>query len=351
MPRENPFAPIADAAVWIKALLYGSWGTGKTYFGLGAPGKVAVIDTEGGTAFYKAVFPDFDVLTTKSFRDILEAITYIETHPGLYGTLVVDPVTVIYETLQEAALKARVVKKARTGGSGFDPDSVDLEILDWGKIKRQYKGLMTRLVNLPLHVIVVAREKDDTVMKGGEMQKLGVKPDAEKSTSYYFDVVVRTTVKGEQRVFTVEKARGTIGATLPLGSSWIDPTFASLFGAALKGEPVKAKGAKGTKVEAPPARVVPSDDEASSKDAETFGEKIANPALVAEFVMALDSLGFDPEEVRIRRNWPPFAEMPEATIAEALAKLKAGKPAPAPVEDDGFMDADEAGPGFPPQDS
>jgi hypothetical protein len=345
MARENPFKSVAQVTLWIKLLLYGAWGSGKTYFGLGAPGKVAVIDTEGGTAFYKGMFPDFDVLTTKSYRDVLNALDWIESNPGMYQTLVIDPVTVLYETLQDAALKARVARKARSAGSGFDPDEVDLEIKDWGQIKRRYKALMTRLANMRCHVIVVAREKDDTVMKGSEIVKVGVKPDAEKGTSYYFDVVVRAVVKGESRVFTVEKARGVIGQSLPLGSQHIDPTFLSMFGAALKGE--EEPKAKGKKAEPKADRVVPSDEAASAKDAADFGEKIASPEMVDEFIKVLDSLGFDPEEVRARRNWPPFNEMPEAVIAEALAKLRETKPRPAPAPDP----EEEADPGFPPQQS
>ena len=89
--------------------------------------------------------------------------------------------------------------------------------------------------------------------------------------------------------------------------------------------------------------MVPSDDAASGKDAETFGERIASAELVAQFVMAMDSLGFDAEEVRVRRNWPAFSEMPEATLAEALEKLKV-KPAKAAKENHSpeAEDADEA---------
>lgn len=321
--RENPFTPASAVEPTVKALLYGGWGSGKTYFGLGAPGKVAVCDTEGGTAFYRNRF-DYDVIATKSYREVVGAIEYIEANPKAYKTLVIDPITVIYDTLQEAALKARVARKARNAGAGFDPDNVDLEMLDWGRIKRNYKALMTRLVNLPCHVIVIAREKEDLQVdpRTGESSKRGVKPDAEKSTPYYFDVVIRTTTSGESRIFTVEKDRT---GTLPLGSRHTDPTFDTLFTPLLAATPKK----KGEHVA---QRHVASDEEAAVKDAEAFGEKVASPALVAEFIAALDAAGYDPEEVRLHRNWPPFADMASSVIEEALAKMKA-KPAPKPAQE------------------
>lgn len=316
----NPFTKASAVEPNVKALIYGAWGAGKTYFALGAPGKVAVIDTEGGTAFYAGAFPDYDVITTKSYRDVIGAIDFIERTPGEYRTLVIDPVTILYDTLQEAALKARVVKAARKAERGpaaaradFDPDNVDLEMLDWGRIKRNYKALMTRLVNLPVHVIVTAREKEEREKRGDEMVLVGHRPDAEKGTAYNFDVVLRALKRGDRREFVVEKARGLIGEHLPLGSKHTDPTFTSLFGEALKIKPAK-KGA---------ARTVADDEAASNADAEAFGEKLAGPILAGELHAALEAAGYDPETVRENRNWPPFAELPEQTARDALAKLTA----------------------------
>lgn len=326
--KANPFAPATSVEPVIKAFLYGGWGSGKTYFALGSPGPVAVIDTEGGTALYKGKF-NFDVITTKSYRDVIAALDFIEANPKDYRTLVIDPVTVIYDTLQEAALKARIARKMRQAKGDFDPDNVDLEMLDWGRIKRNYKAMMTRLVNLPVHVVVVAREKDDIEMVNGEAVKRGVKPDAEKSTPYYFDAVIRTTAKAETRTFIVEKARGVVGEVLPLGSKHVDPTFDDLFGAVLT-----AKPKRGEKVE---QRHVPDDAEAAAKDAESFGAKVASPEQVAEFTTLLIAAGYDPEGVRITRNWPAFSDMPEETIADAIKKLKAapakGKPAASSEEE------------------
>lgn len=242
---SNPFKPAEAVAPRVKCLVYGPSGVGKTYLALTAPGKVAVIDTEGGTAFYanRAGLSAFDVLPTKTFNDVTQAVAYLKSHPGEYETLVIDPVTVLYETLQDAAQ----VKRA---GRRNDPDA-DLEMLDWQRIKRAYKALMTDLVNLPMHVIVTARERDDTEQRGREMVKIGTRPDAEKNTPYYFDTVIRLVVEGTARRAIVSKDRtGTLPAEVAA------PSFAKLFGKAIKA----TGGAE---------RVIPDDTAAAESDART----------------------------------------------------------------------------------
>jgi hypothetical protein len=59
----------------VKALVFGASGVGKTYLALSAPGKIAMIDTEAGSSFYSnRGLTDYDVLHTKSYRDVKDAI-------------------------------------------------------------------------------------------------------------------------------------------------------------------------------------------------------------------------------------------------------------------------------------
>lgn len=257
MPQPNPFRPAERVIPRIKTLIFGAPGVGKTYLSLTAPGRIAVIDTEGGTAFYarnRAGLSEFDVLPTKTYRDVQAAVQYLAANPTAYPTLVIDPVTVIYETLQDAAL----IKRAdinRRKGRGADPDDTDLEMLDWGRIKRAYKALMTELVNLPIHVIVTAREKAEQERHGTELVTVGWKADAEKGTSYFFDTVIRLvpTTAGREAVILKDRT-----GTHALNSHVAEPTFDSLFSAAIS----EGKGATAQ-------RSIPSDDEAAVTDAAT----------------------------------------------------------------------------------
>lgn len=259
MSQPNPFRPAEAVVPKIKALIFGAPGVGKTYLSLTSPGRIAIIDTEGGTAFYARRagthgLSQFDVLPTKTYRDVQAAVQYIAANPTAYETLVIDPITVIYEVLQDAALIKRASVNDRKGRSG-DPDDTDLEMLDWGRIKRAYKALMTELGNLPIHVVVTARESDVNEKHGQERVKVGVKPDAEKSTSYYFDTVVRLVPTATGREAVVLKDRTGIHA---LNVHLPEPTFDSLFGAVIK----SGKGATA-------ARAIPSDERAAETDAAT----------------------------------------------------------------------------------
>jgi AAA domain len=275
---QNPFRRAEQVEPKVKALVYGPPGAGKTWLALTAPGRVAVIDTEAGTAFYAdQVEPNgplspFDVLPTKTFAEVEGAVAFLRTNPGTYETFVIDPVTVLYETLQDAALRYRTTKveaRARQRQEAFDPDNVDIEQLDWQRIKRAYKRLMTDLVNLPMHVIVIAREADLTEerMENGRKQrvKIGAKPDSEKSTPYYFDVTVRL-VPGQRdgRDAIIEKDRTH---TLELGSRIHNATFDTLFGKAI------AAGGSGL-------RQLQSDDDAANADAASLTAGTAEAALL-----------------------------------------------------------------------
>src|SRR3974390_2162806 len=87
----------------LKLALYGPAGSGKTFTALllaeglvrQSGRRVAVLDTEQGTAFYSQAVPrrkahpeafDFDVLHTRSVTDALSALHDLD--PGVYGVVV-----------------------------------------------------------------------------------------------------------------------------------------------------------------------------------------------------------------------------------------------------------------------
>ena len=303
---SNPFKAAEQVAPKIKMLLFGVSGVGKTYLALTAPGKVAAIDTEGGMAFYarragKGQLSEFDVLQTKTYRDVQAAVQFIATNPTAYSTLVIDPVTVIYETLQDAAQIKRAARRQ-------DPDA-DLEMLDWQRIKRSYKALMTELVNLPVHVIVVAREKDETERKGSESIKVGVKPDAEKGTAYFFDTVVRLVPSEGGREAVVLKDRT---GTHALNARLENPTFQALFGSAIKA------GRKDHGV-----RAVQDDNEAAAIDAsdESAGVGLSRAAFLA--ALTREGIGVDVAQARTQALFPGVAgtALTDAQRADLLTDL------------------------------
>ncbi len=327
MPTPNPFSAPKEQAPLIKVLAYGPSGIGKTWFALAFPGPIAVIDTEMGTAHYgsREGLSRFDVISTKSYLEAKKAVDWLASGDHQYKTVVVDPITVLYEVLQEAASVRRASK------SGVSLLDTDLQMLDWARIKSQWKALMTSLTNLPVHVVAIARQKDLMEKRGDEMVKVGVKFDAEKSADYAFDVVLRfglakpgtgdASADGVTRAALVEKDR-TPNA-LPLGSAYTNPTFETLFG-----EYVRTS--KGTAV-----RVVPDESAAAARDA---GESLATadkptPAQVVALVEALEAAGQDPEVIKAQvagkgQPWSALTVRQVTSLTERAIKAAASKAAP-----------------------
>jgi hypothetical protein len=298
---SNPFKTAQNVEPKMKVLVYGASGVGKTYFALSGKGKVAVIDTEGGTAHYagRPGLAEFDVLPTKTYKDVKAAVEYIAANPKAYTTLVIDPLTVIWETLQDAAQIKRAAANAAKGrGSGI-VEETDLEMLDWGRIKRQYKSLLTAIINLPIHTIVVAREKDDTEKRGDQIVRIGSKPDCEKGTPYFFDSVLRMSVESGVRKMTVVKDRT---GSNDLKAEIVDPTFESVF--------AKALGVKGGV-----KREQMDEAVAAALDAE---EEPAGDELAGNIRIALVAAGIDSDALLKSRGWDSFADIPKQKAEEVL---------------------------------
>jgi len=204
MTEHNPFKPAEPTKLYLKLGIYGATGTGKTNLALSACdlGKVCVIDAEGGTTAWRGIYK-FDVINTTSYWDAQKALDYIESGESDYDTVVYDPATILYESIIEA--RVRFVGKIKGEG-----DAGQIRVADWGHIKRIYKWLMKRFVNLPMNVIVTFREKEKISYKDPDNpQYLGLTFDGEKASDYWFDVWGRMIIHPDgRRIMEVKRGRG-----------------------------------------------------------------------------------------------------------------------------------------------
>jgi len=248
---DNPFIKASKKKKHLKIGVYGGPGVGKTYFGLGFP-KPAVIDLEGSTDLYGDRF-DFSVLDTKSFAEIMEAIKFLEADKHNFETLVIDPVTVIWSALQDGRLewKSRLDIDKTVAGSSYKDD---FNFKDWGQLKRLNSMLMTKLVNLKMHLVLIGRMKDEYIEKGDKRIKVGVKMDAEKSLPYLPDICFRLEMENSRRVAIFEKDRSGF---FPQGKKVENISFKDFL-------PIFNKMTDGEEV----SHQV--EDDAASKDAEFF---------------------------------------------------------------------------------
>lgn len=180
----NAFQKATREKLYVKALLFGSSGSGKTYSALrlatgiynkcGGTG-IAVIDTESGRSRYYADEFDFDVLelekpfTPEKFIESIQSAI-----DGGYKVLVIDSTTHEWQYLTE---QAQLSKNSYTA---------------WGKLKPRHRVFMEKLLFSPIHIISTGRGKDEYVMedKDGKTvpKKMGVGVQQDKDTEYDYTV-------------------------------------------------------------------------------------------------------------------------------------------------------------------
>lgn len=170
--------------VWLKVLLSGASGSGKSYSALKlATGiakqcgsKIAYIGTEGSRNKYYSDEFDYDLL---ELEEPFESEKYIEAIDAAvdagYKVLIIDSMSHEWKWLNDIHDKMP--------GNSFQ---------NWGKIKPRHHRFLDRVLNSPIHVISTARGKDDWVLedKNGKQvpKKVGMGQQQDKDISYEYTV-------------------------------------------------------------------------------------------------------------------------------------------------------------------
>ena len=170
--------------VWIKVLLTGASGCGKSYSALrlakGIAGKcgssIAYIGTEGSRNKYYADGFDYDLLeleepfTCEKYMEAIDAAI-----DSGYKVLIIDSMTHEWKWLNDTHQKMP--------GNGIN---------NWGKLKPRHNNFMEKVLFSPIHVIATARAKDNWVMeeKNGKQipKKVGMGAQQDKDISYEYTV-------------------------------------------------------------------------------------------------------------------------------------------------------------------
>ena len=170
--------------VWLKVLLSGASGSGKSYSALkvatGLAQKcgsgIAYIGTEGSRNKYYADEFDYDLL---ELEEPFECEKYMEAIDAAvsagYKVLIIDSMTHEWKWLNDVHDKMP--------GNSFT---------NWGKLKPRHNKFMDKVLNSPIHVIATARGKDDWVLedKNGKQvpKKVGMGQQQDKDISYEYTV-------------------------------------------------------------------------------------------------------------------------------------------------------------------
>ena len=170
----------------LKIFLWGETGTGKTRLALHFP-RAIIFDLEKGSDLYGDDF-SFDVFRPSSLDEVYKGLAHLRTCGDKYRTLIIDPVSIIWEWLQ----------------AGIEKDEIGPK--DWSNIKTLYKRLLYALIDLDMHVIVTARSKT-RYRQGAFMVAAGETFDSDKSTDYVFDIVMQLKVEDGRQVALCHKDR------------------------------------------------------------------------------------------------------------------------------------------------
>ena len=170
--------------VWLKVLLSGASGSGKSYSALKmATGiakqcnsAIAYIGTEGSRNKYYADEFDYDLLELdepfecEKYMDAIDAAV-----EAGYKVLIIDSMTHEWKWLNDVHDKMP--------GNSFT---------NWGKLKPRHHKFMDKVLNSPIHIIATARGKDEWTLedKNGKQvpKKVGMGQQQDKDISYEYTV-------------------------------------------------------------------------------------------------------------------------------------------------------------------
>jgi len=175
----------------LKALFFGEAGAGKTTAAIQFP-RPYLIDTERGAEHdqYTHMLEDQEgaIFQSQDFDEILKEVKALLTEKHEFKTLIIDPVTVVYNSLIESAEK----KVGNEFGRHY------------GEANKQMKHLLNLIMRLDMNVIFTAHAKNEY---GGKMEVIGQVADGYKKLPYLFDLMVEIKKEGKKRMGYVRKSR------------------------------------------------------------------------------------------------------------------------------------------------
>lgn len=177
----------------LKLFLFGPAGVGKSTAAIQFP-RSYIIDCEKGTENYAKLIAASGsvVYQTTDCNEAIAEVKSLLTEKHDYRTLVIDPITTIYQDLLDKS-EAKV-------GSDFGRH--------YGEANKAMKRLSNLIMALDMNVVVTAHAKAEY---GPKLEKIGMTFDGWKRLDYLFDLVIELSKdkgkKNARRFGTVVKTR------------------------------------------------------------------------------------------------------------------------------------------------
>lgn len=172
----------------LRMALIGPAGSGKTYTALslasGLGGRIAVLDSEHGSASKYADLFEFDVMTPETFSPQVYIDAIAAAEAGGYGVLILDSLSHAWAG-KGGALEMVDAASKRAKGNKF---------IAWGEVSPLQQAMTDAILASNLHLIATIRSKmeytQDLDAEGRKVvRKLGMQPVQRDQFEYEFDLV------------------------------------------------------------------------------------------------------------------------------------------------------------------
>lgn len=174
-----------------KGLFFGGAGVGKTMAAIQFP-RPYLIDTERGAEndeYVEIINQRQGVLfQTTDFEEMVIEVKALLSTKHEFRTLIIDPITTVYDDLIEAA--------EHKVGTDFGRH--------YGEAKKRWKRLSNLISRLDMNVIITSHAKN---MYGDGMAVIGKTYDGPKGMDHLFDFAFEIGKRGESRIGTIHKTR------------------------------------------------------------------------------------------------------------------------------------------------
>jgi len=188
----------------LRLALAGPSGSGKTYSALllamGLGGRIAVIDTEHGSASLYADLVDFDAMELHapySPERYIEVIVAAEQ--AGYDTLIIDSYSHEWTGSGGCLEQNETVAHQKFRGNTWAA---------WNETTPRHRKLTDKILTSSMHIICTMRSKTETVQgEGKKILKLGMKSEQRDGTDYEFTVVLDLTHDGHTATASKDRTK------------------------------------------------------------------------------------------------------------------------------------------------
>jgi AAA domain-containing protein len=201
------FTKAARKRAKLRLAISGVAGSGKTTAALEIAtgllgsngGRIAVLDTEKGSASLYATSYEYDVMeldapyTPERYIEVIHA-----AEEAGYAVLIIDSASPEWNGSGGCTEANEELAQAKFRGNTWSA---------WSSTTPRHRSFIEAMLQSKMHIIATFRAKEDTVQEGGKIRKVGMKMEARDGTSFEFSVVFELEHQSHMANVTKDRTR------------------------------------------------------------------------------------------------------------------------------------------------